>query len=133
MHQWPVTPEALYWGPRFLHERYKLPMYVTENGLASMDWVHADGKVHDAGRVDFLARYLHALRRAVAEGVDVRGYFQWSIMDNYEWAEGYKMRFGLVYVDYDSLDRIPKDSYHWYADVIKSNGGTIPRSPSPLR
>ncbi len=133
MHQWPVTPDALYWGPRFLHERYKLPMYVTENGLASMDWVHADGKVHDAGRIDFLGRYLHALRRAVSEGVDVRGYFQWSIMDNYEWAEGYKMRFGLVYVDYDSLDRIPKDSYHWYADVIRSNGDTIPRSLSPLR
>lgn len=133
MHHWPVSPEALYWGPRFIAERYQLPMYVTENGLASMDWVHADGRVHDAARIDFLARYLHALRRAIAEGVDVRGYFQWSIMDNYEWAEGYRMRFGLVYVDYETLERIPKDSYHWYADVARSNGETVPRTMSPLR
>ncbi|MEL7472252.1 MAG: GH1 family beta-glucosidase [Planctomycetota bacterium] len=133
MHHWPVTPEALYWGPRFIAERYQLPMYVTENGLASMDWVHADGHVHDTARIDFLKRYLHALRRAIAEGVDVRGYFQWSIMDNYEWAEGYRMRFGLVYIDYETLERIPKDSYRWYADVVRSNGGAIPRTISQLR
>lgn len=133
MHHWPVTPDALYWGPRFISERYQLPMYVTENGLASMDWVHADGRVHDSARIDFLTRYLHALRRAVAEGADVRGYFQWSIMDNYEWAQGYRMRFGLVYVDYTTLERIPKDSYHWYAEVIRTNGGSIPRNLQPLR
>ncbi|MEO0483187.1 MAG: GH1 family beta-glucosidase [Planctomycetota bacterium] len=133
MHHWPVTPEALYWGPKFIAEKYQLPMYITENGLASMDWVHADGKVHDAARVDFLTRYLAALRRAVSEGVDVRGYFQWSIMDNYEWAQGYRMRFGLVYVDYQTLERIPKDSYHWYKEVVASNGGVIPRTFEPLR
>ncbi|MFI4897605.1 MAG: GH1 family beta-glucosidase [Phycisphaerales bacterium JB059] len=119
---WPVVPEALYWGPRFLIERYKLPIYVTENGLASMDWVGLDGKVNDPGRIDFLARYLGQLERAIADGVDVRGYFQWSILDNFEWAEGYKMRFGLVHVDYQTLERTPKASYWWYRDVIARGG-----------
>jgi beta-glucosidase len=119
---WPVVPEALYWGPRFLNERYKLPVYVTENGLASMDWVGLDGKVNDPGRIDFLARYLGQLERAIADGVDVRGYFQWSILDNFEWAEGYKMRFGLVHVDYQTLKRTPKASYWWYRDVIARGG-----------
>ncbi len=133
MFRWPVQPDALYWGPRFLQERYKLPVVITENGLASMDWVHADGKVHDPGRIDFLARYLHQLRRAIADGVDVRGYFQWSILDNFEWGEGYALRFGLVYVDYLSGRRIPKDSYHWMRAVIASNGKSLPTAPEPLR
>lgn len=133
MFRWPVQPDALYWGPRFLQERYKLPVVITENGLASMDWVHADGKVHDPGRIDFLHRYLSELRRAIADGVDVRGYFHWSIMDNFEWAEGYALRFGLVYVDYQKGERIPKDSYHWYKGVIESNGRNLSRSPQPLR
>ncbi|MEM9064040.1 MAG: GH1 family beta-glucosidase [Planctomycetota bacterium] len=118
---WPVTPEALYWGPKFLHDRYQLPMYITENGLSSMDWVHLDGKVHDAGRIDFLHRYLRELERAVSDGVDVRGYFQWSILDNFEWAAGYDQRFGLVHVDFETGVRIPKDSYHWYRSVIAEN------------
>ncbi|MEM7629466.1 MAG: GH1 family beta-glucosidase [Planctomycetota bacterium] len=133
MFRWPVTPEALYWGPKLLHERYKLPVYITENGLASMDWVHTDGKVHDQGRIDFLTRYLRCLRRAVADGADVRGYFHWSIMDNFEWAEGYRMRFGLVYVDYETLERIPKDSYHWYKKLAESNGASLPEQPAKLR
>lgn len=133
MFRWPVQPDALYWGPRFLQERYKLPVVITENGLASMDWVHADGKVHDAGRIDFLTRYLGELRRAISDGVDVRGYFQWSIMDNYEWAEGYALRFGLVYVDYLSGERIPKDSYYWMKSVIASNGESLPETPAGLR
>jgi len=133
MFRWSVNPEALYWGPKFLSERYGLPVVITENGLASMDWVHSDGKVHDAGRIDFLTRYLHQLRRACDDGVDVRGYFQWSIMDNFEWAEGYALRFGLVYLDYRTLERIPKDSYHWYAKVIASNGGVVPTDLAPLR
>ncbi|MEX0876127.1 MAG: GH1 family beta-glucosidase [Phycisphaerales bacterium] len=132
MFRWSVNPCSLYYGPKFLQERYKLPIVITENGLASMDWVHADGQVHDPGRIDYLTRYLHQLRRACDEGVDVRGYFQWSIMDNFEWAEGYALRFGLVYVDYRTLQRIPKDSYHWYADVISSNGKQIPIEISPL-
>jgi len=123
---WRVTPEALYWGPRFLFERYKLPIVITENGMAGCDWVHLDGKVHDPPRIDYLARYLGALRRAIDDGVRVNGYFVWSILDNFEWAQGYKQRFGLVYVDYASGKRIPKDSAFWYRDVIASNGGVLP-------
>ncbi len=132
MSHWPVQPETLYWGPRFIHERYPLPMYITENGCAAMDWVHQDGRVHDAPRIDFLARYLTALRQAIRDGVDVRGYFQWSILDNFEWAEGYRMRFGLIYVDYATLERIPKDSYMWYQQVILSNGKCLPKHPAGL-
>lgn len=133
MFRWTINPSSLYWGPKFLSERYKLPVVITENGLASMDWVHHDGKVHDLGRIDYLTRYLQQLRRACNEGIDVRGYFQWSIMDNFEWAEGYALRFGLVYLDYATLERIPKDSYHWLAKIIASNGEHIPNSLSPLR
>ncbi len=123
---WAVVPEAMYWGPKFLSERYKLPLYVTENGLASMDWVGLDGAVNDTGRIDFLSRYIAQLERSIADGVDVRGYFQWSIMDNFEWAEGYKMRFGLVHVDYRTLERTPKASYDWYREVIARGGVALP-------
>jgi beta-glucosidase len=133
MFRWSLNPEALYWGPKFLSERYKLPVVITENGLASMDWVHADGKVHDAGRIDYLTRYLSQLQRAYADGVDVRGYFQWSIMDNFEWAEGYALRFGLVYLDYETLERIPKDSYHWFKGIVESNGKCLPSTLATLR
>ena len=125
---WPVEPRALYWGPKLLGERYGLPTVLTENGLASHDWVMRDGRVHDGHRVDFLGRYLSELKRAAADGVDVRGYFQWSLMDNFEWAEGYKYRFGLIHVDYQTLKRTPKDSYYWYKQVVASNGATIPES-----
>ncbi|MEN0019270.1 MAG: GH1 family beta-glucosidase [Planctomycetota bacterium] len=125
MMNWTVTPEALYWGPKFIAERYGLPVIITENGCAMADWVMRDGKVHDPGRVDFLDRYISQLKRAAAEGVDIRGYFQWSIMDNFEWGEGYTKRFGLVYVDYETGERIPKDSYHWYKDVVASNGANL--------
>ena len=127
MFRWTINPRSLYFGPKFLYERYGLPVVITENGLASMDWVHIDGKVHDTGRIDYLSRYLNELRRACEDGVDVRGYFQWSIMDNFEWAQGYALRFGLVYIDYQTLARIPKDSYEWFGRVIESNGESIPR------
>lgn len=123
--KWPVAPASLYWGPKFLQERYKRPLIITENGLSSMDWVTVDGKVHDPQRIDFLQRYLRELRRAISDGVDVRGYFQWSIMDNFEWAEGYKERFGLIHVDYTTQKRTLKDSAHWYRDVIKTNGAIL--------
>jgi beta-glucosidase len=125
MMDWPVTPGALYWGPKFLYERYGLPIYITENGLASMDWIAVDGKVHVAGRIDFLKRYLREYKRAAADGVELAGYFQWSIMDNFEWAEGYKRRFGIVYVDYETQKRTLKDSAYWYRDVINSNGASL--------
>jgi beta-glucosidase len=123
--RWPVTPQALYWGPKFFYERYKLPIYITENGMSNNDVVSLDGQVHDPQRIDFLQRYLRELKRAIADGVDVRGYFQWSIMDNFEWAEGYKERFGLVHVNYVTQQRILKDSARWYTGVIESNGAQI--------
>jgi len=119
---WPITPESLYWGPRFLFERYQKPLLITENGLSVRDWVAIDGAVHDAARIDFTTRYLRALHRAIQDGVDVRGYFHWSILDNFEWAEGYKERFGLIHVDYQTQKRTLKDSAHWYRRVIESNG-----------
>jgi len=121
---WPVTPECLYWGPKFLYERYQKPIYITENGLSCHDVISLDGKVHDPNRIDFLARYLHELKKAAGE-IDLRGYFQWSLMDNFEWAKGYSERFGLVYVDYPTQKRILKDSAYWYQKIIKENGSTL--------
>nr|MBC8512606.1 family 1 glycosylhydrolase [Dehalococcoidia bacterium] len=122
---WAVTPEALYWGPRFFWERYKLPIIITESGMANVDWVSLDGRVHDPQRIDFLNRYLLKLQQASGDGVDICGYFQWSLLDNFEWAEGYKQRFGLVYVDYPTQKRILKDSAYWYKEVIASNGANL--------
>lgn len=122
---WPVTPEALYWGPKFFHERYKKPIYITENGVSLRDWIALDGKVHDPQRIDFTTRYLRELRRAAADGVLVKGYFHWSLMDNFEWAEGYKQRFGLVHVDFDTQKRTLKDSALWYRQVAATNGGNL--------
>jgi len=123
--EWPVTPRALYWGPKFLHERYGLPIAVTENGMANCDWVQCDGRVHDPQRIDFLCRYLREYGRAIGDGVPAIGYFTWSIMDNFEWSFGYKRRFGLIYVDYASGKRILKDSARWYGEVIASNGACL--------
>ena len=122
---WPVVPEALYWAPRFLWERYGAPIYITENGLANTDWIARDGQVHDPQRIDFTARYLQALGRAIRDGVDVRGYFHWTLMDNFEWGEGYKQRFGLIYVDYPTQRRVLKDSALWYREVIASHGEAL--------
>ncbi len=114
-----MTPECIYWGPKFLYERYKKPIYITENGTSCHDVVSLDGKVHDPARIDFLARYLKQLEK-VSDEADIRGYFQWSLMDNFEWTRGYGERFGLVYVDYESQKRILKDSAYWYRDVIQA-------------
>ena len=118
--KWPVTPEVLDWGVRFLQERYGLPGYITENGLSCNDKIYLDGKVHDPDRIDFLHRYLAALGRAIESGADIRGYFHWALTDNFEWHNGYCDRFGLIFVDYENQRRIPKDSYDWYAGVIRS-------------
>lgn len=123
--KWYVTPEGLYWAPKFLYERYKVPVMITENGLSCHDVVSVDGKVHDSNRIDFTTRYLRQLRQAACDGVDVQGYFHWSLMDNFEWSRGYSERFGLVHVDYTTLKRTPKDSFYWYRDVVQSNGGTL--------
>ena len=121
---WPVTPGSLYWGPKFLYERYKKPFYITENGLSCHDVVSLDGQVHDPNRIDFLARYLQCLKRA-AGGIDLLGYFLWSLMDNFEWERGYSERFGLIYVDYGTQRRTVKDSAYWYRNIIVSNGETL--------
>jgi beta-glucosidase len=123
--KWFLTPEALYWGPRFFWERYRCPIVITENGMSGTDWVSLDGKVHDPQRIDYLTRYLRALRRAADDGVPVLGYFTWSILDNFEWCQGFKERFGIVHVDYPTQKRTLKDSAHWYREVIATNGASL--------
>ena len=121
----PITPDALYYGPRFFHERYGLPLWITENGLPTRDQIFLDGKVHDPQRIDYLHRNFLELRRAMRAGAHVEGYLAWSLLDNFEWQDGYKQRFGLVYVDYQSQRRVPKDSFHWYKQVIASRGASL--------
>ena len=119
--QWPITPECMHWTPKFFYERYKLPFYITENGMSAHDVVSLDGKIHDPNRIDFLNRYLLELEKAVDEGAQVEGYFLWSFMDNFEWSKGYTERFGIVFVDYETQKRIPKDSAYWYKEWIEAH------------
>ena len=113
---WPVTPKAFYYGIKFLTERYPLPLYITENGMSCHDNVSFDGRVHDNDRITFLDSYIGAMQRAYDEGADIRGYFLWTFLDNFEWSEGYKERFGMIYVDFMTQRRIVKDSAFWYQD-----------------
>lgn len=119
---WPVTPECLYWGVKFLYERYKMPLYITENGMSCHDIVSRDGQVHDPNRITFLDKYLSALQCASDDGADVRGYFLWTFLDNFEWDKGYTERFGIVYVDFATQKRIAKDSAYWYQMIMEGNG-----------
>lgn len=124
--EWYVTPESLRWGPRFFHERYGQPIVITENGLSNRDWIAKDGHVHDPQRIDFTQRYLLEAAAAIADGVPFEAYFHWSIIDNFEWAHGYKHRFGLIYCDYDNGNqRTLKDSARWYSEVIRTNGESL--------
>jgi beta-glucosidase len=117
-----IGPEALYWGPRNLAKIWKVrDIYITENGCSSSDVPAADGVVYDTDRVMYLRNYLSQLQRATADGIPVRGYFLWSLMDNFEWADGYTNRFGLHYVDYQSQQRTPKLSAAFYREVIGRN------------
>jgi len=120
---WPITPEGFTTLLVRLHTDYPNlpPLYITENGCAYDDPV-VDGRCADPRRIDYLDLHLRALHAAIEQGVDVRGYFQWSLMDNFEWALGYDMRFGIVHVDFDTLERTPRDSALWYRDVIARNG-----------
>lgn len=118
---WPVTPGVMNYGIRYLYERYNLPIYIFEDGLACNDIISLDGKVHDSNRIDFLTRYLTDLEKAYNAGVPILGYFHWSFTDNFEWHSGYDPRFGLIYVDYETQQRIPKDSAYWYSDLIKQS------------
>ncbi len=120
-----IAPLAPYWAARFQTERYQLPLVFSENGYCNTDFVHLDGAVHDPQRIDYVRRYLRGIKRAIDEGVPVDGYFYWSILDNYEWAEGYKDRFGLVHVDYATQKRTPKDSAAWYRECIRTGGANV--------
>lgn len=125
---WPVTPECLYWGSKFLYERYQLPVFITENGMSCHDIVSADGKVHDPNRIAFLDAYLGELQHALEDGVDLKGYFMWTFLDNFEWEKGYQERFGIVYMDYTTQRRILKDSAYWYQKLIQTNGEILTRN-----
>lgn len=122
---WPVTPKAFYWGIRFLTERYPAPLYITENGMSAHDNVAADGRVHDADRITFLDQYIGEMQKAHDDGANIAGYFTWTFLDNFEWADGFKERFGLVYVDYTTQQRIAKDSCYWYKRVMETNGAIL--------
>ncbi|MEV4441421.1 GH1 family beta-glucosidase [Streptomyces sp. NPDC049577] len=122
---WTVDPTGLYdLLMRFTREAPGLPLVVTENGAAYDDKPDADGAVHDPERVAYLHAHLEAVLRALGDGADVRGYFLWSLLDNFEWAHGYSKRFGMVHVDYTTLTRTPKTSAHWYAKVLRT--GQLP-------
>jgi beta-glucosidase len=126
---WEIVPDALYWGPKWLHERYGLPIYVLENGLSLHDAVSSDGHVRDTRRADFIRGYLLALRRAIGDGAAVKGYLHWSLLDNFEWHLGYRERFGLIHVDFATGQRVVKESARWYADVVASNGANLEGGP----
>ncbi len=120
--QWSIVP----WGCQKLLEwiadRYdNPPIYITENGCAFNDTIQ-DGKVDDQARLDFVKGYLEACHQAIQNGVNLKGYFLWSLMDNFEWASGYEKRFGMTYIDFETLERTPKKSAHWYSGVIEQNG-----------
>lgn len=121
---WEVFPEGLSDLLRRLARDYDVPMYVTENGAAHPD-VLSDGTVQDDARVRYLEGHLHAVQTALANGVDVRGYFAWSLMDNFEWAKGYSKRFGLVYVDYETQTRTLKESAHWYQSFVAEQRAAV--------
>lgn len=124
---WEVYPEALTKILLWARERYgKLPTYITENGAAFYDPPHTlDGKIEDPLRIEYYRQHLRAAHDAMKKGVDLRGYFAWSLLDNYEWSHGYSKRFGLVHVDYATQQRTIKSSGRYYADVIRTRGGAL--------
>lgn len=117
---WPIEPDAFGKTLQDVHARYGLPIYVLENGYGDYGQPDQTGAVIDPGRIEFLKAYIDAMNEAASGGVDVRGYFVWSLLDNFEWDSGYSIRFGLTYVDYASLGRTPKSSFGWYAGLIKA-------------
>ncbi|MFF4844639.1 GH1 family beta-glucosidase [Streptomyces collinus] len=122
---WTIDPTGLHeLIMRYTREAPGLPLYITENGAAYDDKPDADGRVHDPERIAYLHGHLAAVRRAITDGADVRGYYLWSLMDNFEWAYGYSKRFGAVYVDYQTLERTPKSSARWYSEAART--GVLP-------
>jgi beta-glucosidase len=114
-------PDCLYWTLKFSSELTKQPLYISENGACATDVLSAKGECLDVDRVEFLRSYLRAAQRATSEGVDLKGYFLWTLMDNFEWAEGYDKRFGIYYTDFKTLERKPKLSAKWYGAVTRAN------------
>jgi beta-glucosidase len=128
---WPIQSQGLVELLRRLDRDYpRIPLYITENGAAFHDYVRPDGSVNDPDRVHFLDEHVHAVNEAISDGVEVRGYFVWSLLDNFEWSWGYSKRFGLVHVDFATQHRIMKASAHWYRDFIKRHKSSLARRPA---
>lgn len=127
-NEWAVVPEGIYYISKMMYEEYGLPVFITENGMACLDWVHRDGKVHDSQRIDYMARHISYMKKAMEEGVEIKGYLYWTLLDNFEWQEGYSKRFGLIYVDFETRERIWKDSAAFYRKVIESDGKVLEES-----
>jgi len=120
-----LGPEAMYWVPRLANEAFDLrEIYITENGASSTDTVAADGNIYDTDRTMYLRNYLGHLQRAAADGIPIKGYFLWSLLDNYEWTDGYDKRFGITYVDFKTQKRTPKLSSRFYRSVVRGNAVT---------
>ncbi|MGI6713599.1 MAG: glycoside hydrolase family 1 protein [Bacilli bacterium] len=120
-----VYPKIMYWVAKFIYERYPMPFYFMENGCAITDIVSEDKKVHDGPRIEFIKQHIKQVKRACADGIDIRAYFIWSFLDNFEWFNGYSKRFGIVYIDYQTKERIKKDSFEFYKEIIKQNGNNL--------
>ena len=119
---WPITPDALYWALIFTREYFgDIPVYIAENGMAASDKVEEDGSVQDMDRVEYLRTHLRMCHRALSDGANLKGYFLWSLMDNFEWAYGYTKRFGIIRVDYDTQERTVKESGRYYGSIMKEN------------
>src|SRR5262249_4554813 len=117
-----LDPAVMYWAPRHVHSIWGArSIYITENGCAASDVVAGDGRVYDSDRVMFLRAFLDQLQHATADGVPVDGYFLWSAQDNFEWSAGYGNRFGLIYVDFETLERTPKLSADWFREAAGRN------------
>jgi beta-glucosidase len=127
---WEIEPSGLYdVASRVARDYPGVPLYITENGAAFDDVVSPDGSVHDQYRISYIDGHVRALHRAITDGIDLRGYFLWTLMDNFEWAFGFDRRFGLVHVDHATQRRTLKDSARWFAELAGSNRLPWPSSP----
>lgn len=122
---WAIDSRCLYYNAKFLFERYNLPIYITENGVALSEIPNMKNEVNDDTRIEYIRSHLLSLEKAIKEGADVRGYFYWSLMDNFEWAHGYSKRFGLIRVNFDTFERTLKKSAHYYGKVIACSGENL--------
>ncbi|WP_309381350.1 GH1 family beta-glucosidase [Cerasicoccus frondis] len=124
-YEWSLNTDGIYWALRYFHERYQTPLIITENGCSLLDQIGHDGAVHDTNRKEFIVGSLLSLHRAISDGIDVQGYFHWSLLDSFEWQEGYKHRFGLVFVDFQTQERTLKESAFTYQEIISTNGESL--------